>query len=58
MPKEIFIVRNWIILQVAILDCSEASFHSHPFLKLSPEITDGSVLLLVKLVTVRVAIIY
>ena len=31
MPKEIFIVRNWITLQAAILDYSEAAVQSHPF---------------------------
>ena len=31
MPKEIFIVRNRITLQAAIMDCSEAAVHSHPF---------------------------
>ena len=31
MPKEIFIVRNRITLQAAILDCSEAAIHGHPF---------------------------
>ena len=36
MPKEIFIVRNRITLQAAILDCSEAAVHSHIFLKISP----------------------
>ena len=29
--KEIFIVRNRITLQAAILDCSEAAIHGHPF---------------------------
>ena len=51
MPKEIFIVRNRITSQAAILDCSEAAVHSHPFLKVSPENTGGRVLLLVKLQT-------
>ena len=27
MPKEIFIVRNRITLQAAIMDCSEAAVH-------------------------------
>ena len=31
MPKEIFIVRNRIALQAAIMDCSEAAVHSHLF---------------------------
>ena len=44
MPKEVFIVRNPITLQAAILDCSEAAVHSHPFLKISPEFTVGRVL--------------
>ena len=35
MPKEIFIVRNRITLQAAILDCAETAVHSHPFLKIS-----------------------
>ena len=51
MPKEIFIVRNRITLQAAILDCSEAAVHSHPFSKISPGNTGGRVLLLVKLQT-------
>ena len=34
MPKEIFIVRNRITLQAAIMDCSEAAVHSHPFFSL------------------------
>ena len=44
MPKEIFIVKNRITLQAAILNCSEAAVHSHPFLKISPEKTGGRVL--------------
>ena len=51
MPKEIFIVRNRITLQAAILDCSEAVVHSYPFSTISPENTGGWVLLLVKLQT-------
>ena len=51
MSKEIFIVRNRITLQAAILDYSEAAVHSHPFLKVSPGNTGGKVLLLVKLQT-------
>ena len=51
MRKEIFIVRNRITLQAAILDCSEAAVHSHPFSKISPGNTGGRVLLLVKLQT-------
>ena len=42
MPKEIFVVRNRITLQAAILDCSEAAVQSHPFSKIFPENTDGS----------------
>ena len=49
MPKEIFILRNQITLQAAIMDCSEAAVHSHPFSKAFPENTSGRVLLLVKL---------
>ena len=49
MRKKIFIVRNQITLQAAILDCSEAAVHSHPFSKIYPENTGGRVLLLVKL---------
>ena len=49
MPKEIFIVRNRITLQAAILNRSEAAVHSHPFSKISPENTGGRVLLLSKL---------
>ena len=51
MRKEIFIVRNQIKLQVAILDCSEANVHSHPFPKTYPENTGVRVLLLVKFET-------
>ena len=45
MPKEIFIVRNRITLQAAVLDCSEAAVHSHPFSKRSPGNTGGRVFL-------------
>ena len=51
MQKKIYIVRNRIILQAAILDCSEAAVHSHPFSKSYPENTGCRVLLLVKLQT-------
>ena len=51
MRKEIFIVRNRITLQAAVLDCSEVTVHSHPFLKISPENTGSRILLLVKLET-------
>ena len=51
LRKEIFIVTNQIKLQAAILDCSEAAVHSHPFSKISPKNTGGRVLLLVKLQT-------
>ena len=51
MPKEIFIVRNWIKLQEAILDCSKAAVHSHPFSKMLPEHFGGGVLLLAELQT-------
>ena len=51
MRKEIFIVRNRIALQAAILDCSEAAVHNHPFSKISPGNTGGRVLFLVKLQT-------
>ena len=51
IPKEIFIVRNRITLQTAILDCSEAAVHSHPFSKISLKGTGGRVLLLNKLQT-------
>ena len=37
MPKEIFIVRNWITLQAAILNCSAAVVHSPLFSKISLE---------------------
>ena len=49
MRKESFIVRNRIKLQAAILDCSEAAVHIHPFSKIYPENTGGRVLFLVKL---------
>ena len=51
MQKETFVVRNRIILQIAILDCSEVAVDSHPFSKISPGNTSGRVLLLVKLQT-------
>ena len=51
MPKEIYIVRNRITLQAAILDCPEATVHSHPFSKISPGNTNGRVTILVKLQT-------
>ena len=51
MSKEIFIVRNQITLQAAILDFSEAAVHNDSFSKISPENTGGKVLLLVKLQT-------
>ena len=51
MRKEIFIVRNRIALQAAILDCSEAAVHNHPFSKISPANTGGRILLLVELQT-------
>ena len=35
IPKESFIVRNRITLQAAMLDCSEAAVHSHPFSNIS-----------------------
>ena len=35
MPKEIFIVRNRIPLQAAILDCSKAAVQSHPFFSIN-----------------------
>ena len=53
MSKEIFIVRNRITSQTAILDCSEAAAYSHRFSKIFPENTGGRVLLLVKLLTVQ-----
>ena len=31
MPKEIFILRNRVTLQAAILDCSEAAVQGHQF---------------------------
>ena len=49
MPKEIFIVRNRITLQTAILDYSGAAVHSHLFSKISPENPGSRVLLLDKL---------
>ena len=51
MPKEIFLVRNQISLQAAILDGSGADVHRHPFSKIYPENAGGRVLLLVKLRT-------
>ena len=49
MLKEIFIVRNQITLQAAILDCSAAAIHNCTFSRISPENTGVTVLLLVKL---------
>ena len=46
-----FYCENRITLQAAILDCSEAAIHSHPFSKISPENTGGRVPFLVKLQT-------
>ena len=51
MPKEIFVVRNWITLQAAILDRSESAVHIHPFSEIFLENTGGRVLLLNKLQT-------
>ena len=51
MLKEIFIVRNPITSQAAILGCSEATVHNHPFSKIFPENNGDGVLLLVKLQT-------
>ena len=48
MPTEMFIVRNRITLQAAILDCSEVFSEQSVF---SPENTGGRVLLLIKLWT-------
>ena len=45
IPTEMFVVRNRITLQAAILDCSEAAVHSHPFSKISAENTGARVLL-------------
>ena len=42
MPKEIFIMRNRITLQAAILNCSDAAIYSHLFWKIFPENTSGS----------------
>ena len=58
MPKEMFIVRNRIILRAAILDYSEAAVHSHPFSKIYPENTGGRVLLLVKFQTAVQSSVY
>ena len=49
MRKEIVIVRNRITLQAALLDCSEAAVHSHPFSKISPGNTGCRVLFSAKL---------
>ena len=51
IPTEIFIIRNRIIFQGAILYCSEAAVHSHPFSNISSENTGDRVLLTVKLQT-------
>ena len=58
MPKEMFIVRNRIILRAAILDCSEAAVYSHPFSEISPENSGGRVLLLVKFQTAVQSSVY
>ena len=49
MTEEVFIVRNQITSQAAILDSSEASVHSHPFSKMYLENPAGRALLLFKL---------
>ena len=36
MSKDIYIVRNRITLQAALLDRSKAAVYSHPFSKISP----------------------
>ena len=41
MREEIFIVRNRITLQAAILEYLEGAVHSHPFSKISPGNTGG-----------------
>ena len=51
MQNKNFIMRNRITLQAAIMDCSGAAVHCHPFPKISPGYTGGRVLLLVKLQT-------
>ena len=51
MSKKIFIVRNRITLQAALLDRSEATIDSHLFSKIYPGNTGARVLLLVKLQT-------
>ena len=51
MQNETFVVTNQFTLQAAILDCSEAAVHSHPFSKISPGNTGDRVILLVKLQT-------
>ena len=53
MPKDIYIVRNRITLQAALLDRSKAAVYSHPFSKISPGNIGGRVLLFVKLLTDR-----
>ena len=45
------VMLDLVIFQAAILHCSEAAIHSHPFLKISPENAGVIVLLLVKLQT-------
>ena len=49
MSKEILNERNRIKLQAAILNCSEAFVHGHPFSNISPENNGDRVLLSVKL---------
>ena len=51
MLEEIFIVRNRITLQAAILEYLEGAVHSHPFSKIFPGNTGGRVLLFGKLKT-------
>ena len=60
MWKEIFIARNRITLQAAILDCSVAAFLSHPFSKISPGNIGGRVPSFGQITDwlLRVAIIY
>ena len=52
MQKEIFIVRNRITLQAAILDCSEAAVYSHQFSNISSTNTGGILFIFIYLMNI------
>ena len=52
MQKEIFIVKNRITLQAAILDRSEPVVHSHQFSNISPTNTGGILFIFIYLMNI------